>query len=470
MIRPAFRPERGISGSERLRWKVRCHRECPIRMWSVPAIGPIIWYDSGARPEGVGAAPLSRRRAGFRNKAALLSEFPSLRIALIGPTYPFRGGIPHYTTLLYRELRKHHEVSFLAFKRQYPKWLLRLFARQGDRDESSQPILEPGAVSSLDSMNPASWIRTFLRIAKFRPDIVILPWWIYFWAPQFATIAWLVRRCTRSKVLYLCHNVAAHEDSGLSRVITRLALSSGQAFIVHSREDERNLGEMFPGRPIRCSFHPTYSVFRSTGMNREEARKRLGLEGNMILFFGIVRPYKGLKDLLEAAGKVLAQIDATVLVVGEFWERREGYDALIGRLGIGGSTRVVGCYVPNEDVEVYFSAADLVALPYRSATGSGVIQIAYGFEKPVVATRVGCLPEIVEDGRTGYLVPPGDPDALAQAIVRFFTEGESERMSQAIAERRERFSWEHMVKAIESLVGESGEGKVPGTDGPTGGA
>jgi len=317
-------------------------------------------------------------------------------------------------------------------------------------------------------MNPISWVRTFLRIARFHPDMVIFPWWIYFWAPQFATIAWLVRRFTRAKVVYLCHNVAAHEDSSLSRFITRLTLSSGQAFIVHSAEDERNLREMLPGRPIRCSFHPTYSSFRSAGMTREEARKRLNLDGNVILFFGIVRPYKGLRDLIEAAPRVLTRVDATVLVVGEFWGQRKEYDALIERLEMEERVRIVDSYVPNEDVEMYFAAADLVALPYRSATGSGVIQIAYGFDKPVVATTVGCLPEVVEDGLTGYLVPPRDPDAFAQAIVKFFTQAESDRMSQAIAERSERFSWEHMANTIVSLADERRDGTIPGAQGTPG--
>lgn len=372
-----------------------------------------------------------------------------MRIALVGPTYPFRGGIAHYTTLLYRALKGRHEVKLFAFRRQYPKWL---FPGATDRDDSAQPISEPGVVYALDSMNPLTWLSTAWQLARWSPDAVVLPWWVYFWAPQLSTIARLASACARAKIIYLCHNVAAHEDSGLSRLVTRFVLSTGHAYIVHSSEDERNLRAMFARRPIRRSFHPTYEVFRASGLGREQARNELGLSGNVILFFGFVRPYKGLADLVQSLPEVLERIDATVLVVGEFWGDRGEYDALIDRLGVRDHLRIVDAYVPNEEVERYFAAADLVALPYRSATGSGVVQIAYGFEKPVVATVVGCLPEVVQEGRTGYLVPPCNPTALAEAIVRFFQTADRDRMAQAIKDANALFSWDRMVESIEALL------------------
>ncbi|MFH0963088.1 MAG: glycosyltransferase, partial [Planctomycetota bacterium] len=249
-------------------------------------------------------------------------------------------------------------------------------------------------------------------------------------------------------------NVVAHEDSALSRALTKAALATGRGFIVHSAQDEANLRRMFPGRAIRHAIHPSFEFFRAAGLTREEARGRLGVEGNVVLFFGIVRPYKGLEYLLRAMPRVLESTEVTALVVGEFWEPREKYEKLIEQLGIGGRVRIVGEYVPNEDVELYFAAADLVALPYRSATGSGVVQVAYAFERPVVATSVGCFTEVVRDGRTGYLVPQCDSEALALAIARFFSKADREAMSRAIRAEREKFSWNHLVETIEGLAQE----------------
>ncbi|MFH0966033.1 MAG: glycosyltransferase, partial [Planctomycetota bacterium] len=171
-----------------------------------------------------------------------------MRITLIGPTYPFRGGIAHYTTLLFRELRKRHEVQLLSFRRQYPSWL---FPGRSDRDGSGLVMEEPGAIPVLDSMNPVTWVEMFRRAREFRPEAVIVSWWVSFWAPQFLTITWLLDRLGGANVLYICHNVVAHEDSALSRALTKAALATGRGFIVHSAQDEANLRRMFPGRAIR---------------------------------------------------------------------------------------------------------------------------------------------------------------------------------------------------------------------------
>ena len=372
-----------------------------------------------------------------------------MKICLIGPTYPYRGGISHYTTLLYKHLLSRHEVKFISFKRQYPKLL---FPGKSDIDPSQTHIQEDGVQRILDSMNPTSWLRVASKIIKINPELLIIPWWVSFWAPQFWTISLIVKIFCNSKILFLCHNVVEHESIWIDKILTRIVLKNGDFYIVHSTEDKQNLLSMFPEAKVKKSFHPTYDVFNIGDFNPRTVRKKYGIEGNIILFFGFVREYKGLKYLIKSLPEVLSKRNITLLIVGEFWKDKDEYLHLINDLGIKDKIIIVDEYVPNEDVGFYFSAADLVVQPYISATGSGIIQIAFGFNKPVVATNVGCLPEVVEDGKTGYLVPPKDSHDLAKAIIKFFQEGNSREFSQNVEKDKYKFSWDRMVDVIEELA------------------
>lgn len=369
-------------------------------------------------------------------------------MCLIGPTYPFRGGISHYTTLLYRNLKKIHEVYFFAFKRQYPGWL---FPGATDKDSSSQPIQEEGAERLLDSLNPFTWVYVFWRIKRVDPELVILPWWVSFWTPQFWTITTLVKIFTRARILFLCHNVVEHESKPIDKLCTRIVLRKGDYFIVHSGEDLENLNALLPHANARQNFHPTYEVFLSGTISKQEAKKQLGIEGNIILFFGFVRPYKGLKYLIEAMPKILKHIDVTLLIVGEFWKGEEEYRKQIEDLKIQENIKIINKYLPNEEVGIYFSASDLVVQPYVSATGSGIVQTAFGCHRPVVSTNVGCLPEVIADKKTGYIVPPKDPEAIADAVVAFYKQEREQEFVKNIIQAQEKFSWARMVKTIESF-------------------
>lgn len=372
-----------------------------------------------------------------------------MKICLIGPSYPFRGGIAHYTTLLYRELRKRHHVTFYGFRRQYPSWL---FPGKTDVDESKIPICENGVESVLDSMNPLSWWSVFRRIRQVDPDLVILPWWVSFWTPQFRAISSLVKRLTRAKILFICHNVVPHESKYVDRLCTKFVLKKGDYFIVHSDEDLRNLKRVVPDAHVKKAFHPTYDVFNYGKTAKEAARRDLDVEGNVVLFFGFVRPYKGLKYLIEAMPLILSTMDVTLLVVGEFWEDKREYVRLITELEIGDRVRIIDEYVPNEDVGLYFAASDVVVLPYLSGTGSGIAQLAFGFNKPVIGTNVGCLPEVIDDGRTGFVVNPQRADTIADAVIRFYEGNKEGEFVKAILEERDRFSWDRTVEAIGAFL------------------
>ena len=371
-----------------------------------------------------------------------------MKIYLIGPTHPFRGGISHHTTLLYRYLQKRHESIFLAFKRQYPKLF---FPGKTDIDPSQTHIKEERVYRKLDSMNPISWFKVARKIIKSDPDLVIIPWWTFFWAPQFWTISLLIKIFTSSKILFICHNVVMHESKLIDKLSTKFVLKNGDFFIVHSEDDQRNLLTMFPEARVKKSFHPTYDVFNTGGFDPYKIRKKYGIEGKVILFFGFVREYKGLKYLIKAMPEILFEITVTLLIVGEFWQDKDEYLYLIDNLGIKDNIIIIDDYIPNEEVGSYFVAADLVVQPYTSATGSGIVQMAFGFNKPVVATMVGSLPEVVEDGKTGYLVQPRSSQELAEAIVKYFRENSAVRFKKNIEQESYKFSWDRMVDDIENL-------------------
>lgn len=372
-----------------------------------------------------------------------------MRISLIGPTYPFRGGISHYTTLLYKCLRKRHQVDFFSFKRQYPRWL---FPGKTDIDQSCAHIQEEGTRRLLDSLNPISWLSVARKIVAADHDLLVIPWWVSFWAPPFWTISSIVKLLCSTKILFLCHNVVEHESKWIDKVLTRLVLKNGDFFVVHSAEDKENLLEMFPRAKVLKSFHPTYDIFSEIECDNKSIKTKYGIDGYLILFFGFIREYKGLKYLLRALPQVLSKVKVTLLVVGEFWKDKDRYIRLIEDLGIDDSVILVDQYIPNEEIGTYFNAADLVVQPYISATGSGVVQTAFGFNKPVVATSVGSLPEVIEDGRTGYLVPPKDPDKLAQAVIKFFCEDDSAGFCKNIEKEKYRFSWDRMADVIQEIA------------------
>jgi len=222
--------------------------------------------------------------------------------------------------------------------------------------------------------------------------------------------------------------------------------------------EEQRLGALLPRAIVRRTFLPTCAGLAEAErlLPSEEARQRLGLDPvtPVALFFGFVRAYKGLRFLLEAMPEVLTQVDVHLLIVGEFWDDKQEYLQIVNRLCLGGAVTIVDQYVPNEEIALYFSAADVVVLPYLDVTQSAVLQLAYGFGKPVIATMVGGLPDMVEHEQTGLIVQPASSTALAAALQSFFCQGFAQRMREAILSRRGRFSWTHLEELIEKVVNE----------------
>ncbi|PDW03896.1 glycosyltransferase [Candidatus Viridilinea mediisalina] len=383
-----------------------------------------------------------------------------MRIAVVGPTYPYRGGIAHYTTLLVRHLRAAgHTVPLYSFTRQYPRWL---FPGKTDRDPSSTP-LKVDCEYILDPMNPLTWWRLYRRIRTDQPDLLVLQWWVPYWTPTLTMLTRWIKNNTSVKIVFICHNVVPHEGGGvIDRRLALTALCRGDALIVHSEQDRYRLHALLPyARVIKANL-PTYADLAGSMVQpASDLRQGLGLPPGrqIILFFGFVRPYKGLEYLVQAMRAVREHVDAHLLVVGEFWTHPNFYQTYAEEFGVSDAMTIVNRYVANEELQPYFDLADVVVLPYVSATQSAVVQLAFGFGKPVITTRVGGLHEVVQDGVNGLIVPPQDEQALAEAIVRYFNEELAPELTANVRQTAvaQSYSWQQLVSTIEQTAHELGE-------------
>jgi glycosyltransferase involved in cell wall biosynthesis len=367
-----------------------------------------------------------------------------MKVALIGPVYPYRGGIAHYTTMLCRVLREHgHEVLIISFKRQYPQWL---FPGRSDKDPSNEPLMVEDAEYWIDSLNPMTWIRTHLRISGFRPDIVILQWWTTFWSPVWNFLALLNQLFLKSILVFICHNVFPHEVRFWDKWLTKITLRWGEYWIVSSLTEKKRLYSLGFNSRVEVVPLPVFNILIENRMTKKDARKELSLpvEAPVVLFFGIVREYKGLLDLIKAMGFVRQQLGVVyLLVAGEFWVDRTPYISELKRLDLIETAIIDDRYIPNEEVAVYFSAADILVAPYRRKTGSAVIQLAHAFGIPVITTALG-----ENSFEYDRIVPSGKPEALADEIVRFFG---NDLAQGSEAKYGEAGSWKTLLHLIEDI-------------------
>ena len=372
------------------------------------------------------------------------------KIVLIGPVYPYKGGISHYTGMMYRALSKKYQTYMVSYSFQYPK----LLYKKEQRDYTNDSFRVEDTKYWIHTANPVNWIHAASKIKRLQADLVIIQWW----HPYFAPCYWaLTRMLGKKKIIFVCHNVFPHERFPLDRMLTKMVLKRGNAFIVQSGKDAEDLQMILPGAKYEQAVHPTYNAFKFENMSKERARELLDIteKEKVLLFFGFVREYKGLKHLIQALPRITERCeDVRLFVVGDFGgaENREAYERLMEENGVRSHITICDGYIPDREIEKFFAACDLVVLPYVSATQSGIVQIAYGFEKPVVVTNVGGLPDVVEDGKTGYVVDPENPTALADAVVRYFKENRKEEFEENVKKEAYRFDWDRMVETVERLV------------------
>jgi glycosyltransferase involved in cell wall biosynthesis len=356
------------------------------------------------------------------------------RIAIIGPVFPFRAGIPYCTTRLAAEMARTCDVTILSFKRQYPRWF---YPGGDDIDESLRSLTPAGARFLLDVINPLSWIRAGRMLRRERPDAVIFVWWIWVWTFPYRTLMALLPR--RTRVILQCHNIGEKEPAWWKRALSNLVLRRGDVIVVHAKSEAEEASRR-TGQEVVQTFLPVHEM-GGTPPSRDQAKAKLGIRGNVALLFGHIRPYKGLDIALLAWPQLKAQV--TLLVAGEPWWK-ETYPAQP-------NVRFDLRFIPDSEIAIYFAAADVVLVPYRVEAQSGVALTAFHFGRPVIASNVGGLPDII-NGRNGILVPPEDPAALARAIDDFFLGRDRAAMERAAAESARRYSWAEYGAIMGRLV------------------
>ena len=371
-----------------------------------------------------------------------------MKLAIIGPTYPFRGGIAQHSTLLCNTLRKKHDVKFISYSRQYPKII---FPGKSDQDPSQDALHADPVEYLIDSINPLTWKQAADSLIRFEPERIIFPWWVVFWAPQIFYITKRIRHNMETKIILLCHNVAEHENNIAKKYITKNILKSADIIFTQSLQETEKVYNCLGGcsKQVVTGFHPTYVDLCTHAISdKNETNSKTRAHHYNLLFFGFVRKYKGLDILLNALPLVLEHVNVRLNVVGEFWKDKKIYMEKIRQLGLEEHIQIVDTYVPNESLNRYFEPADLVVQPYLSASGSGVSQLAYGFSTPVVATRVGSIAEVVLDGVNGRLVEPNDPESLAKAIIESLVPGNLAMMKKEASKVKDRFSWDRFADMI----------------------
>lgn len=375
------------------------------------------------------------------------------KIVIIGPAHPYRGGNAMFIQYLCNALSEKFEIKLINYSLLYPSFL---FPGTTQYDQSEQVIQGFPNERLVNSINPISWIKTAHQIISEKADLVVFDWWNPFFGMCHWAMSLLVRQKYKGRILFITENFISHEARFVDSFLTKLGLRHADKFLALSKPVEKDLQSIAAGRPIFRSELPMFDYSLDTRFDGVAERAALGYtpDDKVLMFFGYVRKYKGLDILLRAFPLILKQIpDAKLLVVGEFYDKPEIYTDIVRDNGTLESVKFVNQYVPNEEVGKYFAAADVMVQPYRSATNSGILNVAYSFGVPAVVTRVGGLVELVTDGETGILVEPESPEAIAEGVVRFYKLRETVNFPENIRERVAKSGFNGITEVFEKILG-----------------
>ena len=373
-----------------------------------------------------------------------------MKIAILGTAWPYRGGLAVYNERLAREFAAEgDEVTIYTFTLQYPSFLF-----PGKTQYSTEPApSDLRIIRILNSINPLNWLKTGRAIKKLCPDILVIKFWLPFMAPCLGKVARMVRRNGKTKVVSILDNIIPHEHRPGDRLFGRYFTCSVDGFVAMSDSVLEDLGQFDVYKPRVFCRHPLYDNFGPKA-SRDEALKFLNLdpEQRYMLFFGLIRDYKGLDLLLRAyADSRFRKMNVKLIVAGEFYSGSEKYFELEKELGLEGMVVWKSDFVPDSEVRYCFGAADIIVQPYKSATQSGVTQIAYHFEKPMLVTDVGGLAEIVPDGKVGYVVQP-DSARIADALVDFFENNRQDQFTEGILSEKKQYAWSNMTRSVKKAA------------------
>ena len=372
-----------------------------------------------------------------------------MKIAIIGPAYPFRGGIAAFSERLAKEMQvEGHEVTIYTFTLQYPSFLF-----PGKTQYSEDPAPQNlKIIQGINSVNPLSWWQVGNQIRKENFDLVIPMFWLPFMGASFGTILNIIKKNKRTKILSLVHNLIPHESRIGDPQLTQYFTNQTDAFIVLTKSVLDDVNQFSPNKPKAVSPHPIYDSFGEIA-NKTIAQQKISIppQEKLILFFGLIRDYKGLDLLIDAmADQRIKDLGIKLMIAGEYYSNKEKYINQIKTLQLQDDIFISDRFIPDSEVANYFNACDLVVQPYRTATQSGVTQIAYHFDKPMIVTRVGGLEEMCPDGKVGYVVEP-QPNAIADGIIRFFKDTDRTKMKTEILEQKKKYSWKILVDNIFQL-------------------
>lgn len=374
----------------------------------------------------------------------------ALNIVILGTAYPFRGGMAAFNERFATALQDGgNKVLIENFTLQYPSILFPGKTQYANWEAPKQLSIQ----STVNSINPLNWIKIGYKLKKLKPDIVIIGYWLPFMAPCFGTIAKIIRKNKHTKIIGLLHNIIPHEKRPGDKILSQYFVNQCHGFISLSKSVLTELNIFNSSKPRSFCPHPLYDHFGSK-IKREDAIKTLKLDNNYnyVLFFGLIRDYKGLDLLIEAfAQEVLIKKKIKLIIAGEFYSNREKYISLIEQYNLSSNIILHDHFIPDPEVSLYFGAADIVAQPYKNATQSGVTQIGFHFEKPMLVTDVGGLAEIIPNEKAGY-VTKTDPVDIANKLSDFFTNKRSQAFTDGVIEEKKKYSWDRMIQTFNELL------------------
>ncbi|MDB2415679.1 glycosyltransferase [bacterium] len=371
-----------------------------------------------------------------------------MKLALIGTTFPFRGGIAAFNERLAKELmHQGHEVSIYTFTVQYPNFLFP-GKTQFSTDEPPKGLHIDRCINSI---NPFNWVTVGNRIKKEKFDVVFIPFWLPLMGLSLGSLAKIIKKNKHSKILSIVHNIIPHESRFGDKWLTNYFTNQVDGFLAMTQNVLNDLKTFNSSKPKVLSPHPIYDNFGDL-IEREKALTYLKLDTsfNYMLFFGLIRDYKGLDLVLKALSEVEDK-KIKLIIAGEYYSDKTPYQNLIKELELEDRIIEVDKFIPDSEVNYYFSACDVVVQPYKSATQSGVTQIAYHFNKPMIVTDVGGLKEMCPDGKVGYVVSP-EPKEIKNAILKFYESTDKEGMKESIKEEKKKYSWSKFTNVLFSLV------------------